>query len=68
MASLAKALADALRRRGVAAADASLAAEAAVAIFRIAFERWVNGASEKDLSQLMCELLARLKALAVAGP
>ena len=42
LASLSAALADALRRRGVADPAASLAAEAGIAVFKIAFERWVD--------------------------
>lgn len=42
MARLAAALADGLRRRGVPEPDASLAAEAGVAAFRVAFGRWVG--------------------------
>ena len=41
MAALSGALADGLRRRGVAT-RASLAAEAGVAVFRVAFERWTG--------------------------
>ncbi len=42
LASLASALADALRRRGVDDPAASLTAEAGIAVFKIAFERWVD--------------------------
>jgi hypothetical protein len=41
MARLAEALAEGLRRRGVPEPDASLAAEAGVVVFRVAFSRWV---------------------------
>ena len=41
LASLAAALAEALRQRGVEDPAASLTAEAGIAVFRIAFERWV---------------------------
>jgi AcrR family transcriptional regulator len=64
MASLAVALADGLRRRGVDDPAASLAAEAGVAVFRVAFERWVGLPQvEGDLAQLMQDLLAQLTAL-----
>ena len=36
------ALADALRRRGVSDPAASLTAQAGIAVFRIAFERWLD--------------------------
>ena len=45
LASLAAALADALRRRGVTDPAASLTAEAGIAVFKIAFERWISGTS-----------------------
>jgi AcrR family transcriptional regulator len=62
MASLAGALADGLRRRGVAEPNASLAAEAGIAVLRVAFERWVN-ADDPDLSHVMRESLGQLKIL-----
>ncbi|MET9534606.1 MULTISPECIES: helix-turn-helix domain-containing protein [unclassified Streptomyces] len=65
-ASLASALAEALRERGAGEPAASLAAEAGVAVFRIAFESWINGSGERDLSQIIRESLAELKAV-VAG-
>lgn len=63
LASLASAIAGALRRRGVTDPAASLAAEAGIAVFRIAFERWVNGASHSDLPRLIRESLDELKAV-----
>jgi AcrR family transcriptional regulator len=47
LASLADALADALRRRGVPDPDASLAAESGVVVFRVAFERWTQPAEKR---------------------
>jgi AcrR family transcriptional regulator len=67
MASLSAALADALRRRGVTDADASLAAEAGIAVFRVAFERWVSEPGARDLSKVMRESLGRLEGLIGAG-
>jgi AcrR family transcriptional regulator len=63
LASLAAALADALRRRGVRGPAASLTAEAGIAVFRIAFERWINETQRRDLSQLIRESLDELKAV-----
>jgi AcrR family transcriptional regulator len=63
LASLASAIAGTLRQRGVAALAASLAAEAGIAVFRIAFERWVSETSEADLPQLIRESLDELKAV-----
>jgi AcrR family transcriptional regulator len=63
LASLAAALADALRRRGVRDPVASLAAEAGIAVFKIAFERWINDTDQRDLSHLIRESLDELKAV-----
>ena len=66
LASLASALADALRRRGVEDPAASLTAEAGIAVFKIAFERWVNEADQQDLPHVIRESLDELKAV-IAG-
>jgi AcrR family transcriptional regulator len=63
LASLASAMADALRQRGVADPAASLAAEAGIAAFRIAFERWINASNQRDLPELIRESLDQLKAV-----
>jgi AcrR family transcriptional regulator len=63
LASLASAIAGALRRRGVADPAASLAAEAGIAVFRVAFERWVDETDERDLSRHIAESLDELKAV-----
>ena len=67
LASLAAALAGELRRRGVGEPTASLAAEAGIAVFRIAFERWVEGPDEHTLSQHMQESFDELRAV-TGGP
>src|SRR5579859_1727766 len=64
LASLATALAGTLRGRGVAGPAASLAAEIAVAVFKIAFERWVAAGNERDLPELIRESLGELSSLA----
>ena len=66
-ASLSAALADALRARGVADPAASLTAEVAMAVFRIAFERWIDDANERDLPELIRESLAQLHAVTAGG-
>ena len=63
LASLASALADALRRRGVSDPAASLTAEAGIAVFKVAFERWLDEGNQKDLSRLIRESLDELKAV-----
>ncbi len=61
LASLAAALADALRRRGVKDPAASLTAEAGIAVFRVAFELWVGEANQRDLPTLIRESRDELK-------
>jgi AcrR family transcriptional regulator len=63
LASLATALGGALRRRGVREPAASLAAEAGIAVFKVAFERWINESSPRELPQLIRESLDELKAV-----
>jgi AcrR family transcriptional regulator len=63
LASLAAALADALRRRGVAEPAASLTAEAGIAVFRTAFERWVDEAEQRDFQELIRESLEELRVI-----
>jgi AcrR family transcriptional regulator len=63
LASLTSAMAEALRQHGVAEPAASLAAEAGMAAFRIAFERWISAPDEQDLSRLIREALDQLKAI-----
>jgi AcrR family transcriptional regulator len=63
MATLAAALADTLRQRGVSDPAASLAAEAGIAVFKIAFECWIADPAQRDLSQIMQESLTELKAV-----
>jgi AcrR family transcriptional regulator len=63
LASLSAALADTLRRRGVTEPAASLTAEAGVAVFRIAFELWIDERNERELPRLIRESLDELKAV-----
>src|SRR5580704_1186919 len=67
LASLSAALAGALRRRGVPDHAASLAAEVAIAVFKIAFERWVSDPVHLDLPQLILESLDELKEVTAGG-
>ena len=66
LASLASALAGALRRRGVTGPAASLTAEAGIAVFKIAFERWVSEAGEADLPRLIRASLDDLRTVTAA--
>jgi AcrR family transcriptional regulator len=65
LASLASALADALRRRGVAEPAASLAAEAGIAVFKVAFERWVTDAGDVSLSDVVRQSVDELQAVTI---
>jgi len=66
MATLARAIAGALRDRGVAEPGASLTAEAGIAVFRISFERWVEDPGRGNLEQIMRDSFVELEA-AVTG-
>jgi AcrR family transcriptional regulator len=63
MTRLSAALAEGLGRRGVAEPDARLAAEAGIAVLRVAFERWVSDPEERDLTHVMRESVERLRSL-----
>jgi AcrR family transcriptional regulator len=63
LASLATAIAEALRGRGVEDPAASLAAEAAIAAFRIAFELWTSKTEGPDLPRLIRDSLDELRAV-----
>jgi AcrR family transcriptional regulator len=66
LASLSAALAESLAHRGVPDADATLAAEVSIAVFRVAFERWIDDANQRDFSDLVGEALDQLTAFAAA--
>ena len=63
LATFATALAGALRERGVSEPAASLSGQAGVAVFRVAFERWVNDIGQRGLPELIRESFDELKAL-----
>jgi len=63
LASLSAAIADTLRQRALADPAASLTAEVAIAVFRVAFERWLDEGNQLGLPQIMRESLDELKAL-----
>jgi len=62
MARLSAALADGLRRHGVPDPDASLAAETAIVVFRVAWEQWIRDGG--DLAEAMRSAFDRLRAVA----
>jgi hypothetical protein len=63
MASLAAAVAEALRCRGVAEPAAMLTAEAGIVVFKVGFALWVDEANTRSFAQVMCDALDELKAV-----
>lgn len=67
LATLASALAEALRRRGATQAVAMLTAEAAIVVFKVAFARWLVEANRRTLSELMRASLVELRSVTAGG-
>ncbi|MFF0497339.1 TetR family transcriptional regulator [Nocardia aobensis] len=67
MAVLGGELADALRTAGAPEAVATLCARVAVTVFGIAFDRWLDGSSTRELSHVTAEVYAELRAAVGAG-
>ena len=65
LAGLADAVAGALRDRGVPASAASLAAETGVAVFKIAFARWISDPGQPDLPALIGASMRDLQGMVV---
>ncbi len=63
LASLASAIAGALRQRGVPDPAASLTAEAGIAVFKIGFERWISLDGRQGLPETIREALDEMKAV-----
>ena len=63
LAEIAAAMAETLRERGVADRTATLAAEAGLAAFKIAFRCWLDDANQQDLPRLVQESLDELRTL-----
>ncbi len=64
LASLAGALADTLRRRGLQNPAAELTADAGVAVFRVAFEHWIRDDSDREFADFVNQGLAELRTVA----
>jgi AcrR family transcriptional regulator len=62
-ASMSAAIADTLRRRGVAEPSATLTAEAGIAVFKVGFQLWLSASEEREMPQVMRESLDELKAV-----
>jgi AcrR family transcriptional regulator len=63
MAKLASAIAVALRDRGVSEPAATLAAEAGIAAFKTAFQRWVNEPDQQSFAALIRQSIDDLRAV-----
>jgi AcrR family transcriptional regulator len=61
LASMAATMADALRRRGVTEPAATLAAEAGIAVFKVAFEHWLSDGADQSLAHHIRGSLDELK-------
>jgi AcrR family transcriptional regulator len=68
LASLALALASALRRRGVKESGATVAGELGVAVFKIGFERWIDAENNYDFVRNIRESMEELKAITAGLP
>ena len=62
MASLASAVADALRGRGVGDPAALLTAEAGIAVFKVAFAIWIDEANDAEFADVMRATLEEMRA------
>ncbi len=63
LATLASAIGEALRGRGVPGLSASLAAETGIAIFKTAFDDWLNDSKNRDLAHHVRESLRAIRVL-----
>ena len=61
------AVATALHERGVGEPQATLAAEAGMTVFRVALEQWSSEVDDRDLTDLMRESMAGLRAVVGGG-
>ncbi len=67
MASLAEALAGALRARGFSETAAHLAALTGTNVMHVAFVQWIDEANQLPFQQVAWDALAQLREIAVAG-
>ncbi len=64
LAALAKAVAEALRARGVSGRAAALAAQTGLTVFGVAFTQWITEGESRSLADVEREVLGELGALA----
>ena len=67
LAALSAAIARALQGRGLDEAAASLTAEIGIAIFRVAFERWIDESNDLDYSKVVRKSFDEAKAVAATA-
>lgn len=67
LAQMSAALADGLRRRGVGDTEASLAAEAGFAVYRVAFQRWVDATDDLGLRDAIRRSFIQLRTLTASS-
>lgn len=63
LATLSEEMAEALRARGIDDAAARLAAETGMAVFKVAFVRWVHDSTDGGLAEIVTSTMNDLKAL-----
>jgi AcrR family transcriptional regulator len=63
LASLAAALAGALRQRGVSDPSAGLTGEIGIALFKVSFDRWVSSSEPVEMAQMVRDSLDQLRAV-----
>jgi AcrR family transcriptional regulator len=68
LAAFASAVAGALRDRGIPEPAATLAADTGVAVFKIAFARWVSEPGQPDLPAILRESRAELRGVLAGRP
>jgi AcrR family transcriptional regulator len=68
LAAFAATVAGALRDRGIREPAASLAAEAGVAVFKVAFARWISDPGQPDLPAIFRESMAELRGTLADSP
>ena len=66
-ASLAAAMAGALRERGLGGTQAALAAQTCVTVMHVTFERWIADPGQTPFGQIAKDALAQLQLLVAAG-
>lgn len=67
LSTLATAIGDALRARGIPEPAATLAAESAITVFSVSFAQWIREGEERSIADIERAVLAELRELAAGG-